>query len=283
MLDHEVGASLRDELRDASGNVNRARVPLVNLRRAPLIRPDRRSNLRHRRSVEERAEPELLAGVIGASSAPSTISPMEWIGELERVFATSLYPLRVPIAIGLVVALVALLLVARRRDWFGAARRHPGRSTALAAAMLLIGGPIAWYLGSPLFIRTSLAEPAPASSDPPAASSDVDTPAGVRAGSFVGADEFHFGSGTARLIETSPGTWTVRFEDFSVRNGPDLYVYLSPDPAGYADGAVELGTLKATDGNFNTDVPGGTDVGRMRSVVIWCRQFAVQFAVAALP
>lgn len=207
---------------------------------------------------------------------------MEWIGELERAFATSLYPLRVPIAIGGVLALVALVIVARRRGWLGAARRQPGRSAALAAAVLVIGGPIAWYLGSPLFIRTSLAEPVPAASNAPAASLGPEDPAGAKTGSFVGADEFHFGSGTARLIETAPGTWTVRFEDFSVRNGPDLYVYLSPDPGGYADGAVELGTLKATDGSFNTDVPGGTNVAAMRSVVIWCKQFAVQFAAATL-
>jgi hypothetical protein len=207
---------------------------------------------------------------------------MEWIGELERLFATSLYPLRVPIAIGLVVAVVALLVVARRRGWFAAARRHPGRSTVLAVVLLAVGGPLAWYLGSPLFIRTSLAEPAPLSSDAPAASRGVDPSGSARTGTFVGADEFHFGSGTARLIEGAPGVWTVRFEDFSVRNGPDLYVYLSPDPGGYSEDAVELGTLKATDGSFNTDVPAGTNVAEMRSVVIWCKQFAVQFAVAAL-
>jgi len=59
-------------------------------------------------------------------------------------------------------------------------------------------------------------------------------------------------------------------------------VYLSPDPAGYVRSAVELGRLKATDGDFNTRVPAGTNVSRLRSVVIWCKQFAVQFAVAEL-
>ena len=74
----------------------------------------------------------------------------------------------------------------------------------------------------------------------------------------------------------------MRFEEFSVRNGPDLFVYLSPDPAGYADGVVELGALKATDGTYNMEVPAGTDVSGLHSVVIWCKQFAVQFAVAPL-
>jgi hypothetical protein len=98
----------------------------------------------------------------------------------------------------------------------------------------------------------------------------------------MGEDEFHFGRGTALLIETEPGRYVVRLEDFEVRNGPDLYVYLSPVPDGYADEAIELGRLKADKGSQNYDVPAGADVGRVRSVVIWCKQFAVQFAVATL-
>ncbi|MEO8273251.1 MAG: DM13 domain-containing protein [Chloroflexota bacterium] len=227
---------------------------------------------------------------------------MEWIGEIERLIATNLYPLRVPIAAGLLVGLVALMLFARRRGWFAAARRHPARTTVLVVALLAVGLPTGWYLGSPLFIRTSLVEPAPSipiATQAPSESPDVtpsippatDVPlpavttpplAAARTGMFTGEDDFHFGSGTASLIETAPGTWVLRFEDFSVRNGPDLYVYLSPDAEGYAEGAIELGTLKATDGSFNHEVPAGTDVHSVRSVVIWCKQFAVQFAVAPL-
>lgn len=215
---------------------------------------------------------------------------MEFIGELERFFATSLYPLRVPIAIGLGVAFVAFLYVARRRGWFAAARRHPGRSAALALALLAVGGPVAWYLGSPLFIRTSLVEAAPSTA--PGASATTEDPGtaptagpglpAARTGEFRGADEFHFGSGRASLVETSPGEWIVRFEEFSVRNGPDLFVYLSPNPDGYADGAIELAPLKATDGSFNTEVPAGTDVSEVRSVIIWCKAFGVLFASAPL-
>jgi electron transfer DM13 len=226
---------------------------------------------------------------------------MEWLGELERAFATSLYPLRVPIAIGLVLGLIGFVAIAKRRGWFAAARRHPTRAIGLVLALLVVGGPVAWYLGSPLFIRTALVEPAPTiastpdpgapdptsaiSSDVPASQAPTQAPpttAPPRSGSFTGADDFHFGRGTATLIETEPGRFIVRFEDFSVRNGPDLYVYLSPDPGGYAKGAVELGRLKATDGEFNTKVPAGTAVTKLRSVVIWCKQFAVQFAVAPL-
>lgn len=230
---------------------------------------------------------------------------MEWLGDLERTFATSLYPLRIPIAIGMAIALVAVIVIARRRGWPAAALRHPGRSAVIAVLLLAVSLPLAWYLGSPLFIRTALVEPAPSAvaSTPPDSAMAAPLPTSTtpspetptlasttpppvlgttRSGEFAGADEFHFGRGSASLIETAPGTWIVRFEDFSVRNGPDLYVYLSPDADGYADGVVELGTLKATDGSFNYQVPAGTDVGAHRSVVIWCKQFAVQFAVAPL-
>ena len=236
---------------------------------------------------------------------------MNLIGDLERLFATSLYPNRIPIAIGVAVLAVVMFVVARRRGWFAAARRHPGRTGIVLAIVLAVGLPSAWYLGSPLFIRTSLNEPAPtpaapiatpaaepgnagttspsgASSTSPTAVPVAATPgataalATVRTGSFKGADEFHFGSGTASLIETAPGNWMVRFESFSVRNGPDLYVYVSPDAGGYADGAIELGKLPATDGSFNIDVPPGADLTGAASIVIWCKQFAVQFAVAPL-
>jgi hypothetical protein len=230
---------------------------------------------------------------------------MNLIGDLERLFATALYPNRIPIAIGLALLAVALVLVARRRGWFAAARRHPGRTGIVLVLALAVGLPAAWYLASPLFIRTSLIEPAPTIAAPtsapapestagpspistgavPAASAappPAPTPAlaAARTGTFRGADDFHFGSGTATLIETAPGTWTVRFEGFSVRNGPDLYVYVSPDAGGFADASIELGQLRATDGSFNMDLPAGADPTGAASVVIWCRQFAVLFAVA---
>jgi hypothetical protein len=236
---------------------------------------------------------------------------MNLIGELERLFATSIYPLRVPIAIAVIIGMVGLLLLARRRGWFAAARRHPGRTMAVVAVVLAIGLPVGWYLASPLFIRTELIEPAPVGATggsaapspvapgamtdaPPAALGSAEpteaptpeatpfAPTTLAAGDFHGADDFHFGEGTASIIETAPGQYTLRFEAFSVRNGPDLYVYLSPDADGYADGALELGTLKATDGAFGYELPEGTDPAEFASAVIWCKQFAVLFAVAPL-
>ncbi len=285
---------------------------------------------------------------------------MNLIGDLERLFATSLYPLRVPIAIAVMAAIAGLLVLARRRGWFAAARRHPRRTGSVFALALVVGLPLTWYLASPLFIRTTLIEPPtaaaadsspsepgasngatqstgsadsteePESSDAgsrqpvptaatagaaatagtaatggagspptePAATQPTPTPTDAPAtpgptpsptafepvvaasGTFRGADDFHFGQGTASIIETVPGRFTLRFEAFSVRNGPDLYVYLSPSAEGYADGVLELGTLKATDGSFGYELPAGIDPADFASAVIWCKQFAVLFAVA---
>ena len=230
---------------------------------------------------------------------------MEFIGDLERAFASAIYPNRVLVAILGLVILVAIGIGARRRRWDLAARRHPGRTLAAALVTLAVLGPLGWYLGSPLFLSTSIDEAPPtvvadgdpstttrssptssgcphATADPSAAPPTATASSTERLGSFIGADEFHFGEGTARLVETSPGQFTLRLEDFAVRNGPDLYVYLSPDAAEYAEGSIELGRLKADRGNQNYDVPAGIDLSKVESVVIWCKQFAVLFATADL-
>lgn len=104
----------------------------------------------------------------------------------------------------------------------------------------------------------------------------------VLAGEFYGADDFHFGRGTALIIQVEPGIYVLRFEDFSVRNGPDLRVYLSTNPDGYSANDYEIGPLRATDGSFNYDIPPDVDISIYRSVIIWCEPFAVLFATAPL-
>jgi electron transfer DM13 len=215
---------------------------------------------------------------------------MEWIGDLERGFATWIYPNRVLVAIAGLTIVAAVAFVAWRARWDLVARRRPLRAAAVGGALLAVALPLGWYLGSPLFISNTVDEPAPVvtagSQTPmPAAATAGATPraaAAERSGQFHGADDFHFGRGTARLIETMPGAFTVRLESFEVRNGPDLYVYLSPSANGYAAGAIELGKLKADRGNQNYAVRAGTSVSAVRSVVIWCKQFGVLFATAPL-
>jgi hypothetical protein len=235
---------------------------------------------------------------------------MEWIGDLERFLAAAAYPNRLVIGLVGVGLVLVLAAAAVRRRWDLAARRHPRKTLAFVVPALVVVLPLGWYLGSPLVLSSTLDEPAPvvvaarpsgasasrsseasprasgAATQPPDTVTPVpSTPPAEpikRAGAFHGADEFHFGRGAARLIEQAPGVFVVRLEGFEVRNGPDLYVYLSPEPDAYAAGAVELGKLKADKGNQNYEVPPGVDPRSATSVVIWCRQFSVLFAWARL-
>ena len=228
---------------------------------------------------------------------------MTSIGDIANDVAHALYEFRIPVAVGSIVVVILAILVAHRRGWLAAARRHPGRTGVLVVSLLAVVLPVGWYLGSPLFIRTSLLEAGPvAASAPPAAPPSIvpapsavptgaptapPTPTAspfaattVSTGEFTGTDDFHFGQGTASVVEVEPGRFHLRLEDFSVRNGPDLFVYLSPEPAGYTDDSIELGKLKATDGSFGYDLPDGIDPARFRSALIWCKQFSHLFAIA---
>lgn len=163
-----------------------------------------------------------------------------------------------------------------------------------APAVLVVGLILAGttnYLGGDYFKRTFLDEENPllgAAPDvpgdaTPAPSGGPDATGGavLAQGEFRGADPGHNGSGTALLIRTPEGKHILRFEDFSVTNGPDLFVVLSTSP-GYSADALILEELRATDGNINYAIPDDVDVSRFQTAIIWCKQFRVTFATAPL-
>lgn len=103
----------------------------------------------------------------------------------------------------------------------------------------------------------------------------------VRTGSFIGVgDGIHNAEGMAKVIPLEDGTNILRLENLRVTNGPDLYVYLSPDKD--ASDIVNVGKLKANNGNQNYDIPEGTDLSKYNTVLIWCRPFSVLFGSAEL-
>jgi hypothetical protein len=235
-------------------------------------------------------------------------------GRFEEFFSEVVYPVWPLWAVAAIVAAVAALYVGHRRGWYRLALRHPLISSVAAVIILAVTIPAGYYLASPLFQRSVACEASPlpgadagsekcddrivadvtsAPTAAPATAAPVEpttasTPEPTfearltHQGEFHGADDFHFGRGKALLIESAPGRYVLRFEEFSVRNGPDLYVYLSTDPEGYGTDPLELGTLKATDGAFNYDIPPGTDISRFNGALVWCKQFAVLFATAPL-
>lgn len=102
-------------------------------------------------------------------------------------------------------------------------------------------------------------------------------------GRFEDADNFHRGSGKATIYTLPDGKRVLRFEDFTVTNGPALSVYLVRSADGNVEsGFLDLGKLKGNKGNQNYDIPAGTDLNSYRSVVIWCVPFRVTFATALL-
>ena len=199
-------------------------------------------------------------------------------------------------------------------------RRYPlpwAAGAVAGVAGLVVFGAVSLYLAEPLFDEgtrleerlgfqvSGLVEPtatveaaggSPTSGDAtPAAGAAAGTPAGdeggaapmgelISSGDLEGADAFHTGSGEVLLVRAPDGGVILRFQDYEVRNGPDLFVYLTPDPGGdvHADGAIEVDAIKATRGFVNYDLPGDVDPASFRTVVIYCKQFSVTFATAQL-
>ena len=122
-----------------------------------------------------------------------------------------------------------------------------------------------------------------------AAAAGEATPEAKLTGQFQGADRFHQGSGKAAIYDLGDGQQILRLEeDFQVTNGPDLRVLLvnAANPEGHSDlddaGYVELDKLKGNIGSQNYEIPDDFDLAKAQSVVIYCRPFRVVFSAATL-
>ena len=125
-----------------------------------------------------------------------------------------------------------------------------------------------YYLISPLFIVEEVYEASP------------EETGGTTMVEALFQASAHDVSGKALLIEAE-GKKVLRFEDFETINGPDLRIYLATDRE--ATDIIDLGEIKATKGDVNYDIPEGTDIGKYRYVLVWCRAFSVLFSYAELP
>ena len=134
--------------------------------------------------------------------------------------------------------------------------------TLLAVVIVAAG----WYLLSPIFIVKVKDEPMPPSA---AVTSRADF-----------KPQAHEVSGTAVLLKNPDGSKTLRFENFSTVNGPNLHVYLASDLS--ASDYIDLGPITATKGNANYSVPAGTDLNKYRLALVWCVPFKVLFSYAVL-
>jgi hypothetical protein len=172
-----------------------------------------------------------------------------------------------------------------------AIRRHPGRTAAIAAALVGLGAfAIYWFGPQYLFIDRRVSEAVPtvgaAVDSPGPAGGAAAGPVILAEGEFVGLE--HDSSGRAAILELPDGSRYLRLEELDTSNGPDLRVYLSDAPASddwyvYDDGEfLDLGALKGNMGSSNYEIAAGVDLSRYESAVVWCRRFSVGFAVAPL-
>ncbi|TFG88727.1 MAG: hypothetical protein E4H18_01625 [Hyphomicrobiales bacterium] len=210
-----------------------------------------------------------------------------FFGELETLIADHLYPYRYVITPLLLLLAAAAGYVAMRAGVHRLVWRHRLVSAVVGVPLVIVSVVAGNYFASPLWERSFLEEASPLAAAPAdRTGSTATSPLSSRpthVGRFKGADDFHFGRGDALLIRTDAGQTVLRFENFSVRNGPDLYIYLSRDESGRrVEEALNLGRLKATDGAFNYEIPAGVDLTGVKSGVVWCRQFSALFAVAPL-
>lgn len=150
---------------------------------------------------------------------------------------------------------------------------------ATVAGGLILGA--AWWLGSPLFLNRMVDEAAPGTmmKDDMMKKDDM-MEKDAYSGMFRDGDASHHASGKATVVGTGQEQY-VRLEEFTVTNGPDLFVVLVKPGMAVKDG-IQLGALKGNTGNQNYMLPAGTDLMSHSQVVIWCRTFNVTFGTADL-
>ncbi len=164
---------------------------------------------------------------------------------------------------------------------------HRNVKRVIIVSVIAIVGGLAYYLGSPLFLNTIVNESSPVQLDReneinlPEEALGIEIRGVLISGSFVGADDFHSSSGEALLIRSDSGELFLRFENFEVRNGPDLYVYLARS-TDIGDGFVNLGRLTGNIGDQNYQVSSDVEISEFNTVLIWCRAFVVLFGSAEM-
>jgi len=129
----------------------------------------------------------------------------------------------------------------------------------------------------------------------PAPTSDAPTPDGtqmqaIAGGDFVTLDAVHTATGHVTLYRLSDNSSMLRFDNFTVSNGPDLKVYLcaATNPQTAADVQTgklqfQVGALKGTIGAQNyAAIPSDLDLSRYKSVVIFSESLQAVYSSAAL-
>ncbi len=188
---------------------------------------------------------------------------------------------------------------------YSSKKRHPMNKKSLIGVSVVIVLVVAYWLISPIWITVRVDEALPAPSEPqqetptlsdataPALTSEptpepeqpvVEEPTPQQGPTILGradlVESAHAVEGSAMIVQSGNESF-LRFEDLNTINGPDLRIYLSSSLD--INDSVDLGPIRATQGNVNYPIPAGTDLSTYKNVLIWCRAFRVLFSYATLP
>ena len=140
----------------------------------------------------------------------------------------------------------------------------------------------AWWAFRPekLWVNVKVNEPTPFSS-----SAD---PQPLYTGLLAG--RAHPTSGRASIYQTPEGKRYLRLTDFMTSNGPDVHVLLAQSgdeslKQDFVKGdlkGVELGVLKANQGDQNYNLPNSAELSTYDAAVIYCERFHAVFGLAKL-
>lgn len=155
----------------------------------------------------------------------------------------------------------------------------------LPIGIIVLAG-FGWFFFRPdrLFLDKAVSETLPSVRPDSARPFEVSHP--IASGRFHSVA--HETRGTATVYELADGRRVLRFSDFETSNGPDVQVYLVAVPDSSDSDTVRkaefvhVAALKGNIGDQNYDLPAGVDLGKYRSVTVWCRRFAVNFGTAPL-
>lgn len=162
------------------------------------------------------------------------------------------------------------------------------RNIIIGASMLVVI--IGWAAFRPekLFTSSRVDEALPAAAA--VAQSSATTPATTPTALLKGAfhSNAHETTGTAAIYRQADGSQILRLADFSTSDGPDVHVYLvaandvQQDDVVKQASHIDLGSLKATQGNQNYAIPANIDVTKYRAATIWCKRFSINFGTAPM-
>ncbi|WLR61215.1 DM13 domain-containing protein [Guptibacillus hwajinpoensis] len=142
---------------------------------------------------------------------------------------------------------------------------------------------VGWWMVSPLFLDEVVDEDLPTTIEATTNAEETsieESPAVSHSGMFVDGDDVHHASGNITSFYTDSEQW-VRFENFEVTNGPDLYTVLVKEGQSTDEGTI-LGELKGNVGSQNYRIPGSSSLEEGDRIVVWCKAFEVDFGFAEL-